>query len=273
MAAVHRRAARRRQSDARPSPTRSPPSPPPATTTAWSPRTAAMLMRNNTPRGNAGQMCTTVAEPARTLTTAGHQSLVTWEHLLVPYYGNGTARTVPSPIGTLYHPRPVRPGRRRRRHRGRAVPDAGAARDRPGDELRRRLRRARQQAGEGPPVRQRRHPERGRGHHLRPRRGDHRRGHRAVRRRLRRWPREPARHHHADPAPTAAAGQAPPSASCPPTTPPPTKRWQRRRSRLRPLAALHRRPARTRPRPAPHGHHRLGWRRIADLAGISPLHP
>jgi len=35
------------------------------------------------------------------MTTAGHQSLVTWEHLLVPYYGNGTAKTVREPVGTL----------------------------------------------------------------------------------------------------------------------------------------------------------------------------
>lgn len=62
---------------------------------------AAMVMRNNTPRGDAGQMCTPVDEPVRTLTAAGHQSLITWEHLLVPYYGNGTARTVAEPVGTL----------------------------------------------------------------------------------------------------------------------------------------------------------------------------
>lgn len=61
----------------------------------------AFLMRNNTPRGNAGQMCTPADEPFRTMTTAGHQSLVTWESLLVPYYGNGTARTVREPVGTL----------------------------------------------------------------------------------------------------------------------------------------------------------------------------
>lgn len=61
----------------------------------------AMLVRQNTPRGNPGQLCTGVDEPARTLTTAGHQSLVTWEHLLVPYYGNGTARPVAEPVGTL----------------------------------------------------------------------------------------------------------------------------------------------------------------------------
>jgi DNA (cytosine-5)-methyltransferase 1 len=39
-----------------------------------------MLVRHNTARGNPAQMCTPVAEPARTLTTAGHQSLVGWPH-------------------------------------------------------------------------------------------------------------------------------------------------------------------------------------------------
>lgn len=61
----------------------------------------AMVMRNNSSRGDGGEHCTPVSEPVRTLTTAGHQSLVTWEHLLVPYYGNGNARTVREPIGTL----------------------------------------------------------------------------------------------------------------------------------------------------------------------------
>ncbi|MEV5451540.1 DNA cytosine methyltransferase [Streptomyces sp. NPDC052535] len=61
----------------------------------------AMVMRNNTPRGNAGQMCTPVDEPFRTMTTAGHQSLLTWEHMLVPYYGNGAPRSVNEPIGAL----------------------------------------------------------------------------------------------------------------------------------------------------------------------------
>lgn len=37
-----------------------------------------MLVRQNTARGNPGQMCTPVTEPARTITTAGHQSLVGW---------------------------------------------------------------------------------------------------------------------------------------------------------------------------------------------------
>lgn len=50
----------------------------------------ALLMRNNTPRGDPGQMVTPVSEPARTMTTKGHQSL------LVPYYG-----TVGEPVGTV----------------------------------------------------------------------------------------------------------------------------------------------------------------------------
>jgi DNA (cytosine-5)-methyltransferase 1 len=37
-----------------------------------------MLVRHNTARGNPAQMCTPVGEPIRTLTTAGHQSLVGW---------------------------------------------------------------------------------------------------------------------------------------------------------------------------------------------------
>jgi DNA (cytosine-5)-methyltransferase 1 len=63
---------------------------------------AAMVMRNNSVRsGDAGYLCTPVEEPVRALTAAGHQSLVTWDHLLVPYYGNGTAKTVREPVGTL----------------------------------------------------------------------------------------------------------------------------------------------------------------------------
>lgn len=66
------------------------------------PPVPAFVMRNNSSRsGDGGEHCTTAAEPLRTLTTAGHQSLVTWEHLLVPYYGNGTARPVTEPVGTL----------------------------------------------------------------------------------------------------------------------------------------------------------------------------
>ncbi|MFI6496845.1 DNA cytosine methyltransferase [Nonomuraea typhae] len=59
------------------------------------------VMRNNTTRGDAGHLSTPFDAPLRTLTTAGHQSLVTWESLLVPYYGKGNARPVSEPIGTL----------------------------------------------------------------------------------------------------------------------------------------------------------------------------
>jgi DNA (cytosine-5)-methyltransferase 1 len=63
---------------------------------------AAMIMRNFTPRGNPGQMATPPSEPLRTLTTAGHQAVVSWAHLLVPYYGTAaTARPVTSPAGAL----------------------------------------------------------------------------------------------------------------------------------------------------------------------------
>jgi len=37
-----------------------------------------LLIRHNTARGNPAQMCTPIDEPARTLTTAGHQSLLGW---------------------------------------------------------------------------------------------------------------------------------------------------------------------------------------------------
>lgn len=64
----------------------------------------AMIMRNNTARGDQGQMSTPVSEPLRTLTAAGHQSLITWEHLaylLMPYYGTGVARTAAEPVGAV----------------------------------------------------------------------------------------------------------------------------------------------------------------------------
>ncbi|MGA5635024.1 DNA cytosine methyltransferase [Streptomyces lydicamycinicus] len=65
------------------------------------PELPAFVMRNNSSKGDGGEHCTPAAEPFRTMTTAGHQSLVTWEHLLVPYYGNGTARRVTEPMGAL----------------------------------------------------------------------------------------------------------------------------------------------------------------------------
>jgi DNA (cytosine-5)-methyltransferase 1 len=51
-----------------------------------------LLMRNNL---GGAEMVTPTDEPARTMTTKGHQSL------LVPYYGHGTARTASEPIGTV----------------------------------------------------------------------------------------------------------------------------------------------------------------------------
>ena len=64
----------------------------------------AMIMRNNTARGDQGQMSTPVSESLRTLTATGHQSLITWEHLaplLMPYYGTGVARTAAEPVGAM----------------------------------------------------------------------------------------------------------------------------------------------------------------------------
>lgn len=61
----------------------------------------AMVIRNNGSKGDGGEHCTGVDEPMRTLTTAGHQSLATWEHLLVPYYGNGHGRPVTEPVGAF----------------------------------------------------------------------------------------------------------------------------------------------------------------------------
>jgi DNA (cytosine-5)-methyltransferase 1 len=64
----------------------------------------AMVMRNNSPRGDPGQMCTPAGEPLRTLTSAGHQSLLTWDHLahmLVPYYGTGVAKAAAEPVGAI----------------------------------------------------------------------------------------------------------------------------------------------------------------------------
>jgi DNA (cytosine-5)-methyltransferase 1 len=61
-----------------------------------------IVMRHNTARGDAGQMCSPATEPVRTLTTAGHQSLAFSPHLLVPFYGSSTsAAPATSPVGTL----------------------------------------------------------------------------------------------------------------------------------------------------------------------------
>ena len=54
-----------------------------------------LLMRNNTARGDQGQMSTPTTEPARTITTTGHQSL------LMPYYGQSQPRPVTDPMPTV----------------------------------------------------------------------------------------------------------------------------------------------------------------------------
>jgi len=62
----------------------------------------AMVMRNNSSRGDGAEMSTPVGEALRTLTTRGHQSLITWgEALMLPYYGTGVARPSSEPMGTL----------------------------------------------------------------------------------------------------------------------------------------------------------------------------
>jgi len=55
----------------------------------------ALVMRNNTARGNPAQMVTPTSEPVRTITTTGHQSL------LVPYYGHGHAAPDDQPLATV----------------------------------------------------------------------------------------------------------------------------------------------------------------------------
>jgi DNA (cytosine-5)-methyltransferase 1 len=56
----------------------------------------AMLMRNNT---GGAEMCTPVSEPARTITTAGHQSLV-WDPELLYAYDSGVLRSSGTPLAT-----------------------------------------------------------------------------------------------------------------------------------------------------------------------------
>jgi DNA (cytosine-5)-methyltransferase 1 len=63
----------------------------------------ALLVRNNGTReaGRDGMMCTPADEPLRTLTTGGHQSLLTWSpDLLVPYDRTSGARPVRQPMPT-----------------------------------------------------------------------------------------------------------------------------------------------------------------------------
>lgn len=59
----------------------------------------ALVVRNNTARGDPGQMATPVDEPLRTLTGAGNQSLVRWDHLMYGY-DSGQLRPVAAPLPT-----------------------------------------------------------------------------------------------------------------------------------------------------------------------------
>jgi DNA (cytosine-5)-methyltransferase 1 len=60
----------------------------------------ALVMRNNTARGNDGQMTTPITEPLRTLTTAGHQSLVQVEDHALYGYDTGELRPLLAPLPT-----------------------------------------------------------------------------------------------------------------------------------------------------------------------------
>ena len=58
----------------------------------------ALLMRNNTTKGDGAEMCTPTTEVMRTLTTTGHQSLLQWGQLVVDF--NGPARPVTDVLPT-----------------------------------------------------------------------------------------------------------------------------------------------------------------------------
>lgn len=60
-----------------------------------------LVMRNNSSKGDGAEMCTPLGEPVRTLTTAGHQSLITWpDAILAAYYSNGTCSHITTPVPT-----------------------------------------------------------------------------------------------------------------------------------------------------------------------------
>lgn len=48
-----------------------------------------LVMRNNTVRGDQGYLSTPTSEPLRSVTTAGHQSLIRWGDAIFPYDGVG----------------------------------------------------------------------------------------------------------------------------------------------------------------------------------------
>jgi DNA (cytosine-5)-methyltransferase 1 len=64
--------------------------------------TQAIVMRNNTARGDPGQMTTPVYEPIRTITTTGHQSLIRWDHMVYDYNARETSclQPVATPLPT-----------------------------------------------------------------------------------------------------------------------------------------------------------------------------
>lgn len=60
----------------------------------------AIVMRNNTARGDAGQMSTPLDDPIRTLTTAGHQSVIGWDGAAIYSYDTGGLRPLSEPLPT-----------------------------------------------------------------------------------------------------------------------------------------------------------------------------
>lgn len=59
----------------------------------------ALVMRNMTARGDAGQMSTPVTEPLRTVLAEQRQSLIRWDHLLYQY-DTGILRALAEPMAT-----------------------------------------------------------------------------------------------------------------------------------------------------------------------------
>ncbi|MEV6157909.1 DNA cytosine methyltransferase [Nonomuraea sp. NPDC052129] len=69
----------------------------------WMP--PSFVMRNNGSRGDGKEHCIGTGEPARTITSTGHQSLARvpegLRSLLMAYYGNGGTTRTTEPVGTL----------------------------------------------------------------------------------------------------------------------------------------------------------------------------
>jgi DNA (cytosine-5)-methyltransferase 1 len=59
----------------------------------------ALVMRNNTARGDHGYLCTPTDEVLRSLTTAGHQSLIRWDDRVYAY-DTGDLAPVGDPLAT-----------------------------------------------------------------------------------------------------------------------------------------------------------------------------